>query len=47
MKWSSEQSQWLREGFTEQLVISRLSDEKIVTDKEGNGLQGIIDSLTT
>ncbi|MDO8334201.1 MAG: hypothetical protein Q7T35_05985 [Nitrosomonas sp.] len=47
LKWSSEQSQWLREGFTEQLVISRLSDEKIVTDKEGNGLQGIIDSLTT
>ncbi|MBK7354311.1 MAG: hypothetical protein IPJ05_13055 [Nitrosomonas sp.] len=24
-----------------------MSDEKVVTDKEGNGLQGIIDSLTT
>ena len=45
LKWSQAQSQWLREGFTEQLVISRLADKKIVTDKEGNGLQGFIASL--
>ncbi|TXI40852.1 MAG: hypothetical protein E6Q59_03025 [Nitrosomonas sp.] len=46
LKWSSEQSQWLKEGFAEQLVISRLADDNVVTDKEGSGLQGIIDSLT-
>jgi hypothetical protein len=46
LKWSSEQSQWLKEGFAEQLVISRLADDNVVTDKEGTGLQGIIDSLT-
>ncbi len=47
LKWSNEQSQWLREGFSEQLMISRLSDEKIVTDKQGNGLQGFIAKLTS
>ena len=46
LKWSEEQSQWLREGFAEQIVISRLADENIVTDEEGNGLQGFIASLT-
>ncbi len=46
LKWSQEQSQWLSEGFAEQLVISRLADENIVTDNEGNGLQGFIASLT-
>lgn len=47
LKWSEEQSQWLREGFEEQAVISRLGDESIVTDEEGNGLQGFIATLTT
>ncbi len=47
LKWSEEQSQWLPDGFAEQLVISRLADENIVTDTEGNGLQGFIASLTT
>ncbi|TXI17443.1 MAG: hypothetical protein E6Q62_09010 [Nitrosomonas sp.] len=46
LKWSNEQSQWIREGFAEQLVISRLSDENIVTDKEGKGLQGFLEKLT-
>lgn len=47
LKWSEEQSEWLQAGFAEQLVISRLSDEKKVTDNEGNGLQGFITNLTT
>ncbi len=47
LKWSETQSQWLQEGFTEQLVISRLSDENTVTNQEGNGQQGFIQSLTT
>jgi hypothetical protein len=47
LKWSEERAQWLQEGFSEQLVISRLADEKIVTNKEGNGLQGFITNLTS
>jgi hypothetical protein len=47
LKWSEEQSQWLQEGFSEQIAISRLADENIVTDKEGKGLQGFIATLTT
>ena len=47
LKWSEEQSQWQQEGFDEQAVISRLADENIVTDEEGNGLQGFIATLTT
>ncbi len=47
LKWSEEQSQWLQEGFAEQIVISRLAAENIVTDKEGNGLQGFIATLAT
>lgn len=47
LKWSEEQSQWLQEGFSEQIVISRLADENIVTDEEGVGLQGFIAALGT
>ncbi len=47
LKWSEAQSQWLQEGFEEQAVIIRLGDESIVTDEEGNGLQGFIATLTT
>ncbi len=47
LKWSAEQSQWLQEGFSEQVKISRLADENIVTDTEGNGLQGFIAQLTS
>lgn len=46
LKWSAEQSQWLRDGFTEQVTISRLADEKTVTNKEGSGLQGFLVKLT-
>lgn len=46
LKWSEEQSQWLKDGFAEQVEISRLADENIVTDEEGNGLQGFIATLT-
>ncbi len=46
LKWSSEQSQWLRDSFSEQLVISRLAAENVVTNEEGNGLQGFIEKLT-
>ncbi len=47
LKWSEEQSQWLQEGFSEHIAISRLADENIVTIKEGKGLQGFIATLTT
>lgn len=47
LKWSEEQSQWMKEGFSEQIVISRLADENIVTDEEGVGLQGFIAALGT
>ena len=47
LKWSAEQSQWLQEGFSEQIVISRLADEKTVTNEEGVGLQGFIATLGT
>ncbi len=47
LRWSSEQSQWLRDGFSERIVISRLSDEKMVSDKEGKGSQGFIEKLTS
>ena len=47
MKWSSEQSQWLTEGFSEQIIISRLSDEKRISASEGKGIQGFIENLTT
>lgn len=46
MKWSSEQSQWLTEGFSEQIIISRLSDEKRISASEGKGIQGFIENLT-
>ena len=45
LKWSAEQSQWLQDGFPEQIVISRLADEKIVTSEEGTGQQGFIGTL--
>ncbi len=47
LKWSEAQSQWLHEGFEEQIIISRLADENIVTEEEGNGLQGFIATLIT
>ncbi len=47
LKWSSEQSQWLRDGFSEQLAISRLSNVTIVSEKQGKGLQGVIEKLTS
>lgn len=46
LKWSSEQSRWLREGFPERIEISRLSGKNVVSAKEGNGLQGFIEKLT-
>ena len=46
MKWSSEQSLWLTEGFPEQIIISRLSDEKRISASEGKGIQGFIENLT-
>lgn len=45
LKWSEEQSQWLREGFPEQLVISRLGGDTLVTATEGNGSLGYIANL--
>lgn len=45
LKWSAEQSQWLQDGFLEQIVISRLAVENIVTSEEGTGLQGFIATL--
>jgi hypothetical protein len=47
LKWSEEQSQWLQDGFSEQLVIHRLSGETLVTDDEGNGLLGYIAKLSS
>jgi len=45
LKWSAEQSQWLQEGFPEQLVISRLGGDTLVTTTEGNGSLGFIANL--
>lgn len=46
MKWSSEQSRWLTEGFPEQIIISRVSDEKRISASEGKRIQGFIENLT-
>lgn len=46
LKWSKDKAQWIAEGFTEQLVISRLSGETIVSDQHGKNQQGFIEKLS-
>lgn len=46
LKWSVQTSQWQSAGFKEQLVISRLGSETIVSDMNGNMQQGLIANLS-
>lgn len=45
MKWSSEQSAWLHNGFAEQISINPFKDEDIVTATSGKGIQFFIDKV--
>ncbi len=45
-KWSEQAASWLADGYSEQLVISRLAVENRVTAQMGNGQQGFISSLS-